>query len=84
MQATGDGTSRLVDGEKRYKAASWRRVMELPAIVRPADAVDEAAAVEGELLIDAVVANQLRSQRSPVEEALACKRLKRGLLYGCG
>jgi len=77
VQATGDGTYRLVDGEKRYKAAVLAAVMELPAIVRPVDAGDDAAAVEGELLVDAVVANQLRSQLSPVEEALACRRLKR-------
>jgi hypothetical protein len=28
------------------------------------------------LLVDAVVANQLRSQLTPIEEALACRRLK--------
>jgi ParB/RepB/Spo0J family partition protein len=76
VQATGNGDYRLVDGEKRYKAAVLAAVMELPAIVRPVDAGEDAAAVEGELLVDAVVANQLRSQLSPVEEALACRRLK--------
>jgi ParB family chromosome partitioning protein len=76
VQATGDGAYRLVDGEKRYKAAVLAALMELPAIVRPVDADMDNAALEGELLIDAVVANQLRSQLSPVEEALACRRLK--------
>jgi ParB family chromosome partitioning protein len=64
VQATGNGDYRLVDGEKRYKAAVLASLMELPAIVRPADvdADADSATVEGELLIDAVVANQLRSQ----------------------
>ncbi|HEY2216873.1 MAG TPA: ParB/RepB/Spo0J family partition protein, partial [Solirubrobacteraceae bacterium] len=77
VQATGVGDYRLVDGEKRYKAAVLAAMMELPAIVRPIDADDDSAAAEGELLVDAVVANQLRSQLSPLEEALACRRLKR-------
>jgi hypothetical protein len=34
------------------------------------------AELEGELLVDAVVANQLRSQLTSVEEALACRRLR--------
>ena len=41
---------------------------------RPSDV--DVAELEGELLVDAVVANQLRSQLTPVEEALACRRLK--------
>lgn len=78
VQSTGDGCYRLVDGEKRYKAAVLAALMELPAIVRAAGAGtgEESAAVEAEMLVDAVVANQLRSQLSPVEEALACRRLK--------
>jgi ParB family chromosome partitioning protein len=77
VQATGVGDYRLVDGEKRYKAAVLAAMMELPAIVRPMDADEDSVAAEGELLVDAVVANQLRSQLSPLEEALACRRLKR-------
>jgi ParB family chromosome partitioning protein len=77
VQSTGNGAYRLVDGEKRYKAAVLASLMELPAIVRPVDADEDAGVAEGELLVDAVVANQLRSQLSPVEEALACRRLKR-------
>ena len=76
VQATGDGDYRLVDGEKRYKAAVLAALMELPAIVRPVDAGDDTAELEAELLVDAVVANQLRSQLTLVEEALACRRLK--------
>jgi ParB family chromosome partitioning protein len=76
VQATGAGEYRLVDGEKRYKAAVLAALMELPAIVQPVDAGEDAGAVEAELLVDAVVANQLRSQLSPVEQALACRRLK--------
>jgi ParB-like nuclease domain len=38
VQATGEGTYRLVDGEKRYKAAVLAALTELPAIVRPVDA----------------------------------------------
>jgi ParB family chromosome partitioning protein len=34
VQATGVGDYRLVDGEKRYKAAVLAAMMELPAIVR--------------------------------------------------
>ncbi len=77
VQAGGDGSYRLVDGEKRYKAAVLASLMELPAVVRPAQASEDSTGVEAELLVDAVVANQLRSQLSPVEEALACRRLKR-------
>jgi ParB family transcriptional regulator, chromosome partitioning protein len=69
VQATGNGAYRLVDGEKRYKAAVLASLMELPAIVRPVDADEDAAVAEGELLVDAVVANQLRSQLTPLEEA---------------
>ena len=77
VQALGDGTYRLVDGEKRYKAAAMASLMELPASVRAVDASDvDVAELEGELLVDAVVANQLRSQLTAVEEALACRRLK--------
>jgi hypothetical protein len=50
--------------------------MQLPAIVRAVDAGDEAGELEAELLVDAVVANQLRSQLTPIDEALACRRLK--------
>ncbi|MFP5364307.1 MAG: ParB/RepB/Spo0J family partition protein [Thermoleophilia bacterium] len=76
VDATGAGQYRLVDGERRYKAAVLAELTELPAIARPADAGRDDAAREGELLVDAVVANQLRAQLSPVEEALACRRLK--------
>ena len=76
LQATGDGAYRLVDGEKRYKAAVLGAMMELPAIVRPVDAGDDTVELEGELLIDAFVANQHRSPLSLVEQALACRRLK--------
>jgi ParB/RepB/Spo0J family partition protein len=62
VQATGDGVYRLVDGEKRYKAAVLAALMELPAIVRPMDVGVDSTVLEGELLVDAVVANQLRLQ----------------------
>jgi hypothetical protein len=38
----------------------------LPAIVRPVDADEDSAGMEGELLVDAVVATQLRSPWSSV------------------
>ena len=76
VQATGDGAYRLVDGEKRYKAAAIAALMELPAIVRAVDAGEDGAELEAELLVDAIVSNQLRSQLTPIEEALACRRLK--------
>ena len=59
LQATGDGSYRLVDGEKRYKAAVLAALTQLPAIVRPVGGAGEqdAAALEGELLVDAGVAN---------------------------
>ena len=76
VQATGDGDYRLVDGEKRYKAAVLAAMMELPAIVRPVDAGDDTAELEAELLVDAIVANRLRSPLTLLEEALACRRLK--------
>ena len=76
LQATGNGDYRLVDGEKRYKAAVLGALMELPAIIRPVDAGDDTAELEAELLVDAFVANQHRSPLSLVEQALACQRLK--------
>jgi len=76
VDATGAGRYRLVDGERRYKAAVLAELGQLPAIVRPADDGQDDGAREGELLVDAVVVNQLRAQLSPVEEALACRRLK--------
>lgn len=76
LQATGNGDYRLVDGEKRYKAAVLGALMELPAIIRPVDAGDDTAELEAELLVDAFVANQHRSPLSLVEQALACRRLK--------
>jgi ParB/RepB/Spo0J family partition protein len=76
LQATGNGDYRLVDGEKRYKAAVLGAMMELPAIIRPVDAADDTAELEAELLVDAFVANQHRSPLSLVEQALACRRLK--------
>ena len=76
VQATADGDYRLVDGEKRYKAAVLGAMMELPAIVRPVDAGDDTAELEAELLVDAFVVNQHRSQLTLIEQALACRRLK--------
>jgi ParB/RepB/Spo0J family partition protein len=76
VQATDGGHYRVIAGERRYKAAVLAQLTELPAIVRVADAEETPEVRDAELLIDAVVENQLRAPLSPVEEALACRRLK--------
>jgi ParB/RepB/Spo0J family partition protein len=76
VQLTGDGRYRVIAGERRYKAAVLAQLTELPAIVRVADAEETPEVRDAELLVDALVENQLRAPLSPVEEALACRRLK--------
>jgi len=76
VQATGDGQYRIIDGERRYKAAVLGSMMELPAIIRDADADEPQDVRDAEQLVDAVVCNQLREQLTALEEAIACRRLK--------
>jgi ParB family transcriptional regulator, chromosome partitioning protein len=76
VQATDGGHYRVVAGERRYKAAVLAQLTELPAIVRVADGEETPEVRDAELLVDALVENQLRAPLSAVEEALACRRLK--------
>src|SRR5215210_839131 len=79
----GDGGYRLVDGERRVRAAARLGLMEIPAIVRETD--ERTLGLE-----DAVVANQARKELDPIEEAKAFRRLleagltKRGVAQEVG
>jgi ParB family chromosome partitioning protein len=74
VQPIDDGRYRVIAGERRYKAAVLAQLTELPAIVRVADAEETPEVRDAELLVDALVENQLRAPLSPLEEALACRR----------
>ncbi len=79
----GEGEYRLVDGERRVRAAAKLGLMEVPAIVRETD--ERTLGLE-----DAVVANQARKALDPIEEAKAFRRLidagltKRGVAQEVG
>jgi ParB family transcriptional regulator, chromosome partitioning protein len=63
-----DGEYRLVDGERRYRACIEAALIEVPVLVR---ATDE----DTQGLDFALLANSLRVDLNPVEEAQAFKRL---------
>lgn len=64
----GEGEYRLVDGERRVRAAAKLGLVEIPAVVRQTD--ERTLGLE-----DAVVANPARSALNPLEEAQAFQRL---------
>lgn len=76
VSALGDGTYALVAGESRYLAAIDAAVVEVPAVVRGTASEEDDNTRQAEELVDAVIENRLRRDLNPVEEALACQRLK--------
>lgn len=81
VRATEDGDYVLIAGERRYRAAVKAAVMELPAIIRPVGAGDDEHA---DLLVEAVIENDLRRNLDPVARARGYQRLlDSGLTIKC-
>ena len=76
VRGTDTGDYVLIAGERRYRAAIKAALTVIPAIVRPAGAGD--AAEECDLVADAVIENELRTQLDPVQRALGYRRMKDG------
>ncbi len=66
--ADDNGAWRLIDGERRYRACAEAALVEVPVIVRPADAESEALDV-------ALAANMERVDLTALEQAKAFQRL---------
>jgi ParB family chromosome partitioning protein len=73
VRATEDGGFVLIAGERRYRAAVKAGVSEVPVIVRPAGAGD--AEEEADLLVEAVIENDLRVDLDPLSRARGYRRL---------
>jgi ParB/RepB/Spo0J family partition protein len=67
VRANGSGDFELIAGGRRYRAAALAALTEMPAIVLPEGAGDEAEQLE--LLTDAVIENELRSDLNPLQRA---------------
>jgi ParB/RepB/Spo0J family partition protein len=76
VRATETGDFVLIAGERRYRAAIKAALTVIPAVVRPAGAGD--ADEESDLVADAVIENELRTQLDPVQRALGYRRMKDG------
>lgn len=63
----------LIAGERRYRAAVKAAVMELPAIIRPVGAGDDGE--HADLLIEALIENDLRRDLDPLARARGYQRL---------
>jgi len=73
VRATDHGDFVLISGERRYRAAVKAAVMELPAIIRPAGTGDDDE--HADLLIEALLENDLRCDLDPVSRARGYQRL---------
>jgi ParB family chromosome partitioning protein len=69
-RALPGGRYELIAGERRWRAARLAGLETVPAVVRAADAVPDAASLEL-----ALVENMAREDLNPVEEARACAAL---------
>jgi ParB/RepB/Spo0J family partition protein len=68
VRATETGDYVLIAGERRYRAAALAALTQIPAAVVPVDAGGQSERVE--LLVDAMVENELRSDLNPQQRAL--------------
>ena len=68
VRATQTGDYILIAGERRYRAAALAALTEIPAAVLPLGAGDEREHLD--LLTDAMVENELRSDLNPLQRAL--------------
>jgi ParB/RepB/Spo0J family partition protein len=73
VRATDHGDYVLIAGERRYRAAVKACVMELPAIIRPAGTCDEDE--RSDLLVEALLENDLRRDLDPLARARGYQRL---------
>jgi ParB/RepB/Spo0J family partition protein len=73
VRATEHGDYVLIAGERRYRAAVKAAVMELPAIIRPVGVGDEDE--QADLLVEALVENDLRQNLDPLARARGYQRL---------
>jgi ParB/RepB/Spo0J family partition protein len=73
VRPTETGDYLLIAGGRRYRAAVKAALMEIPAIVRPAGAGDEVE--QADLLIEAVIENDLRVDLDPLARARGYRRL---------
>jgi ParB/RepB/Spo0J family partition protein len=70
---TGTGEYLLIAGERRYHAAAIAALMQLPAVVLPAGAGDEAEHLD--LLTDAMIENEVRCELNPLQRALGFRAM---------
>jgi ParB family transcriptional regulator, chromosome partitioning protein len=73
VRATDHGDYVLIAGERRYRAAVKACVMELPAIIRPAGTSDDDE--HSDLLVEALLENDLRRDLDPLARARGYQRL---------
>jgi ParB/RepB/Spo0J family partition protein len=73
VRPTETGDYLLIAGERRYRAAVKAALMEIPGIVRPAGAGDEDE--QADLLVEAVIENDLRVDLDPLARARGYRRL---------
>jgi ParB/RepB/Spo0J family partition protein len=67
VRLTESGDFQLVAGERRYRAAALAALTEMPALVLPEGTGDEAEQLE--LLTEAVIENEVRSDLDPLQRA---------------
>jgi ParB/RepB/Spo0J family partition protein len=73
VRPTETGDYLLIAGARRYRAAVKAALMEIPAIVRPAGAGDDEE--QADLLVEAVIENDLRVDLDPLARARGYRRL---------
>jgi ParB/RepB/Spo0J family partition protein len=73
VRLTEIGDYLLIAGGRRYRAAVKAALMEIPAIVRPAGAGDDEE--QADLLVEAVIENDLRVDLDPLARARGYRRL---------
>jgi ParB/RepB/Spo0J family partition protein len=73
VRSTGGEDYLLIAGERRYRAATKAQLTEIPANVLPAGSGDEAERLE--LLTDAMIENEVRSDLNPLQRAQGYKAM---------
>jgi ParB/RepB/Spo0J family partition protein len=73
VRPTETGDYLLIAGARRYRAAVKAALMEIPAIVRPAGGGDDEE--QADLLVEAVIENDLRVDLDPLARARGYRRL---------
>jgi ParB/RepB/Spo0J family partition protein len=77
VRATETGEYEVIAGERRYHAAAIAALTQLPAVVLPAGAGDEAEHLD--LLTDAMIENEVRCDLNPLQRAQGFQAM-----IGCG